>query len=219
MTETYPAPSPPLQSVEPHQPAFEHELNSVGMWIFLAGEVLFFGALFTAYVVYRNMYPDVFAEASRHLDVVLGSINTFILLTSSLTMALAVNAIQSGKHKTMVLFLVATMILGSAFVVIKGSEYLHVIAENLFPGENFVYHGQQPQQAALFFSLYFIMTGLHAAHMLIGILVLFILAVLGWRRSFTPEHYAPVELAGLFWHFVDIVWIFLFPLLYLIDRT
>lgn len=219
MTEIHSAPSQPVQPVEPHHPAFEHELNSLGMWIFLAGEVLFFGALFTGYMVYRYMYPQVFAEASRHLDVVLGTTNTFILLTSSLTMALAVNAIQRGKHKTMLLFLVVTMILGIAFVIIKGSEYRHVIAENLFPGGNFVYHGQQPQQAAMFFSLYFIMTGLHAVHMLIGILLLFILAVLGLRRRFTSEHYAPVELTGLFWHFVDIVWIFLFPLLYLVDRT
>jgi cytochrome c oxidase subunit 3 len=195
------------------------ELNRLGIWVFLASEVMFFGGLFLLYIVYRYMFPQAFAEASLHLDVVLGSINTGILLTSSFTMALAVNAVQRGQRRALILFLVLTMILGLAFLGIKGLEYLHKFQENLYPGGIFAYEGPQPLQARLFFSLYFGMTGLHAAHMLIGILVMGILAFLAWRGRFSELEYAPIEMAGLYWHFVDIVWIFLFPLLYLIHRA
>jgi cytochrome c oxidase subunit 3 len=195
------------------------EANRLGLWIFLASEVLFFGVLFAAYIIYRYLYPETFAEASRHLDVILGSINTTILLTSSFTMALAVNAIQRDQRRAAVVFLLITMTFGLVFLGIKGLEYVHKIEEGLFPGPNFTYIGEQAQQAQVFFSLYFIMTGLHAVHMLAGILVLAVLAFLVWRGHFSASSYAGVEMVGLYWHFVDIVWIFLFPLLYLIDRT
>jgi cytochrome c oxidase subunit III len=213
--------NPPKSITQPVERDVEHEMemNTLGMWIFLVGEVLFFGALFTAYMVYRYYYPETFAEASRTLDVVLGTINTFILLTSSLTMALAVNAAQIGKRKLLVAFLLITVLLGLAFVGIKGYEYLHKIEEGLFPGTSFLYQGEQPGQARMFFSLYFIMTGLHAIHMLLGMGMLLLLAILSWLRVFNRTNYAPIELTGLFWHFVDLVWIFLFPLLYLIDRV
>jgi cytochrome c oxidase subunit III len=212
--------TPPKTITHPVERDVEHEMemNVLGMWIFLIGEVLFFGALFTAYMVYRYYYPDTFAEASRSLDVVLGTINTFILLTSSLTMALAVNAAQIDNRKLLVIFLVLTIILGLLFVGIKGYEYLHKFEEGLFPGAGFLYEGDQPAQARMFFSLYFIMTGLHAIHMLLGMAMLALLAILSWIGVFNRTNYAPIELTGLFWHFVDLVWIFLFPLLYLIDR-
>lgn len=196
-----------------------HEANILGIWLFLAGEVLFFGAMFAAYVVYHYTYPEIFAEASHHLDIVLGSINTFILLTSSFTMALAVNSIQLGKRKSLIFFLLLTMLLGTLFLGLKGLEYIHKFEDNLFPGGHFVYPGQGAEQARLFFSLYFTMTGLHALHMIIGILVMAVMVVRAWLRHFSPQNYDAIEMTGLYWHFVDIVWIFLFPLLYLIDRT
>lgn len=211
---------------ESHAPTFDHpelpsldqETISVGMWVFLAGEVMFFGGLFTVYIIYRLNYPQVFAEASRHLDALIGSANTFLLLTSSLTAALAVHAAQLGRRRLLITFLLATIILGAAFLGLKGLEYYQEFEQSLFPGGSFNYPGSNPQRAELFFSLYFTMTGLHALHMLAGISVFLIVIFMAWRRGISPENYAPVEVAGLFWHFVDVVWIFIFPLLYLIDR-
>ena len=192
------------------------ETQSMGMWLFLMSEIMFFGAVFAAYVVYRHAYPQVFEEASRYLDLTLGSINTAILLTSSLCMALAVNSAARGARKQIVFFLLATIVLGIIFLGIKFVEYSREFSEHLFPGGNFQYPGSDPARAKIFFSLYFTLTGLHAVHMIIGILLIGILAILAWRRNFTPAHYAPVDMIGLYWHFVDIVWIFIFPLLYLI---
>lgn len=206
-----------------HQPHLSREderhMNNLGMWLFLASEVMLFGGLFTAYLIYRYTYPQVFVEASRHLDVVLGAINTAILLTSSLTMALAVNSIQRGLRRSLIAFLLITVLLGLVFVGIKGSEYLHTIQEGLFPGQNFLFEGPHAREARLFFSLYYTMTGLHAAHMLIGIAAMLLLAFLAWRHKFSAENHDVIEMMGLYWHFVDVVWIFLFPLLYLVDRT
>jgi cytochrome c oxidase subunit III len=214
MTEAHPKPINPEK-----QASFELELNVLGMWTFLVTEIMFFGALFAGYFVYRWQYPQGFADASHHLDATMGAINTFILLTSSLTMVMAVNAIQRGKRNQLVGFLVATMILGTLFLGIKGLEYVHKFDENLFPGGAFIYPGPFFQEARLFFSFYYVMTGLHALHMIIGIGVIGILVVMALFNKFTPHRYDLVELTGLFWHFVDVVWIFLFPLLYLIDRT
>lgn len=202
----------------PELPALEQETISLGMWVFLAGEVMFFGVLFTIYIIYRMNYPQVFAEASRHLDALIGSLNTGLLLTSSLSVALAVNAAQLGKRRLLIIFLLVTIILGVAFLGLKGLEYFHEFEQNLFPGAEFSFPGQEPQKAELFFSLYFAMTGLHALHMLAGISVFLVVIFMAWRSGISPDNYAPVELAGLFWHFVDVVWIFIFPLLYLIDR-
>jgi cytochrome c oxidase subunit 3 len=192
------------------------ETQSMGMWLFLMSEIMFFGAVFAAYMVYRHAYPQVFEEASRHLDLTLGSINTAILLTSSLCMALAVNSAARGSRKQIVFFLLATIVLGIIFLGIKFVEYSREFSEHLFPGGDFQYPGSDPARAKIFFSLYFTLTGLHAVHMIIGILLIGILAIMAWRRNFTAQHYAPVDMIGLYWHFVDIVWIFIFPLLYLI---
>ena len=199
--------------------AQQREAATLGMWAFLITEVLFFGGLFTAYIVFRTQFPDAFARASDQLDIVLGGINTAILLGSSLTMALAVHAAQEGKRAATLRFLGVTGLLGLAFLVIKGFEYAHKFGHNLFPGASFVYHGPEPDHAQLFFILYFMMTGVHAAHMIVGILLLCVIAWMTARGRFSAEYHSPVENFGLYWHFVDIVWIFLYPLLYLIDVT
>lgn len=196
----------------------QYEAASLGMWIFLVTEVLFFGGLFTAYLVYRYEHAAAFAGASSHLGLWLGGINTAVLIGSSLTMALAVHAAQTGHRKTLIQFLGATIALGLVFLTIKGVEYSHKFHEHLVPGLNFAYEGADANAAELFFCLYFLMTGLHALHMIIGVGVLGVLAWLAWRGWFSSEYYAPVEVTGLYWHFVDLVWIFLFPLLYLIGR-
>jgi cytochrome c oxidase subunit III len=190
---------------------------SLGMWTFLATEVLFFGGLFAGYMVFRAAYPHAFTEASHHLDVVLGTVNTWILLTSSLTMALAVHAAQMAQPRRITYFLIATLVLGVIFLGIKGLEYYHKFEEGVIPGANFLWHGENRGPVQLFFFLYFVMTGLHAVHMIIGIGVIIVMAWLAWRGYYQTD-YMPVEVLGLYWHFVDIVWIFLFPLLYLIDR-
>jgi cytochrome c oxidase subunit III len=209
-----------------HQPVspieksrWDLELDVLGMWLFLATEVMFFGGLFAAYTVYRFLYPAAFADASQRLDLVLGAVNTFLLLTSSFTMVLAVNAIQRGRRGLLIVFLLATILLGMLFLVIKATEYRHVIEEGLFPGGTFIYPVPYTREARLFFSLYFSMTGLHFIHMVLGILFMGFLVFLAWRRRFSAQRYNLIELTGLYWHFVDIVWIFLFPLLYLIGRT
>jgi len=196
----------------------QHEAASLGMWTFLATEVLFFGGLFLAYTVYRTLYPAAFAEGSHHLDILLGSINTVVLIGSSLTMALAVHSAQVGRHQALVIFIGLTMVLGLVFLGIKSVEYGHKFAEALVPGPRFAYDGQLAPQVQLFFSFYFIMTGLHALHMVVGIGIMAVLVWLGWRGKFSPAYYTPVEISGLYWHFVDLVWIFLFPLLYLLGR-
>ncbi|MBI4470547.1 MAG: cytochrome c oxidase subunit 3 family protein [Acidobacteria bacterium] len=190
----------------------------MGMWLFLVTEIMFFGGLFTAYLVYRTYYPQAFAGASHHLDLTLGGINTLVLIASSLTMALAVYGSQTGKRSMLLPFLVLTFLLGAAFLGIKAVEYHHKWIDHLVPGASFVYPGGSAQHAQLFFSIYFAMTGMHAFHMVIGLGILVFLMVQARQGRYTPGYHAPVELSGLYWHFVDIVWIFLFPLLYLIDR-
>ena len=194
------------------------EAGKLGVWLFIGSEILFFGGLFVVYTVYRFTYPEAFAQASHHLDVTLGAINTAVLIGSSLTMALAVHAAQLGYRRTQALFLVLTIVLGSVFLGIKTIEYGHKFHEHLVPGPNFLFSGAEARHAQIFFSLYFVMTGLHALHMIIGIVILAVLTVMAWRASFDSAYYSPVELTGLYWHFVDIIWIFLFPLLYLIER-
>ncbi len=197
----------------------QNEANTLGMWIFLVTEIMFFGGLFLVYTIYRVAYPEAFAEASRSLDVVLGTTNTTVLLCSSLTMALAVNAAQTGNRKLIVAFLLLTLLLGSIFLGIKGLEYYHKYEEHHIPGASFHYEGEaDPREAQLFFGLYFVLTGFHALHMVIGAAVIIYFAIRAWRGFYPPEKYVAVEQLGLYWHFVDIVWVFLFPLLYLIGR-
>lgn len=197
----------------------QREASTLGMWAFLVTEIMFFGGLFLGYSVYRFNYPEAFAEGSHHLDIMLGSINTAVLIGSSLTMALAVRGAQLGRRNTAVGSLLLTVLLGCVFLGIKAVEYGHKFKEQLVPGTSFGYSSTQvdPGQLELFFSFYFAMTGLHAFHMIIGVAILLILVWRTWKGCFTPTYYAPVEMTGLYWHFVDIVWIFLFPLLYLIE--
>jgi cytochrome c oxidase subunit 3 len=196
----------------------QREAATLGMWVFLVTEIMMFGGLFTAYVLYRSRFPDVFAAASHHLDTTLGAVNTLVLLGSSLTMALAVRASQLGSRRGSVLGMIATMVLGAVFLGIKAYEYAHKFHEGLVPGPHFVFHGHESRSAELFFSLYFAMTGLHALHMVIGMGMLTTLTIMAARRRFSAAYHTPVELGGLYWHFVDIVWIYLFPLLYLLGR-
>ncbi len=197
----------------------QQEASTLGMWIFLATEILFFGGMFLGYTIYRAMYPQEFAAASRHLDIVFGTVNTAVLLCSSLTMALGVYSAQLGSRRMLVLFLGLTMLLGAVFLGIKFYEYYQKYEEGLIPGAGFTWAGPNPNQTSLFFVFYFIMTGMHALHMVIGLGLMTVLVLLTRRGRFTPSYYTPVELGGLYWHFVDIVWVFLFPLLYLIDRS
>lgn len=197
----------------------QREAASLGVWVFLATEILFFGGLFAAYTIYRWTYPAAFAEASRHLDVRLGTINTGVLLTSSLSMALAVRATQTGSRKLAAALLVVTAILGAVFLGIKLDEYQHKFAEGLAPGPGFRPPGGHALLGIeLFYILYFAMTGLHAVHMVIGIALLLGIVVPVLMGRFSPQNHNFVEGTGLYWHFVDIVWIFLFPLLYLVGR-
>jgi cytochrome c oxidase subunit 3 len=211
----------------------QREASTFGMWVFLCTEILFFGGLFTTYVIYRQRFHGVFAQASHELNVPMGATNTAVLICSSLTMALSIWAAQVNKRKLTVLFLLVTIFFGLTFLGIKTVEYsekgvpfgvdalAHLTKHHLVPGPSFHYDcppGEpcHPEQAEVFFSLYFAMTGLHALHMVVGVGLLSYLLVPAWRGRFTAEWHNPMECIGLYWHFVDIVWIFLFPLLYLI---
>jgi cytochrome c oxidase subunit 3 len=196
----------------------QREASSFGMWVFLVTEILFFGGLFTAYTVYRHQYSRAFAEASRHLDIALGTFNTAVLIVSSLTMALAVWSAAVGRRKAIIVFLLLTMALGGVFLGVKAVEYSHKFHDHLVPGPSFQFPGPDARAAEIFYSLYFTMTGLHALHMVIGIGILTVLVLQARKGRYTPGYHTPVEVSGLYWHFVDIVWIFLFPLLYLIGR-
>lgn len=190
--------------------------NRLGMWTFLATEILFFGGLLVAYAVYRHAYPVAFAEGSRRLEFWIGTINTAVLLTSSLCMALGDLAIKQGRRATLRNCLLGTLGLGTVFLTLKGCEYGLKFHEHLVPGINFQAEAGAPPQLQLFVYLYFVLTGLHAVHMLAG------LGAIGWvlwlnhRGRLSDVEHTPVEMAGLYWHFVDCVWVFLYPLLYLI---
>jgi cytochrome c oxidase subunit 3 len=199
----------------------QYESGLLGMWAFLVSEIMFFGGLFATYMVYRHAAPEAFAHASRHLDLYLGTINTFVLLTSSLTMALAVRAAQLNSRGQAMLMILMTIVLGCTFLGIKLIEYQHKFHDGLFPlfGMPFNYEGTDAGSVKLFFGLYFGMTGLHALHMIIGIGIMLVALVLVWRAAEAADRTLTVENIGLYWHFVDVIWIFLFPLLYLIDRA
>ncbi len=210
------------------EPQQQRDAASLGMWIFLATEVMFFGGLFCAYLIYRRAYFGDFGAASKSIDATLGATNTAVLICSSLTVVLAIWAAQIGRRGLMVAMLIVTMLFGLTFLGIKGKEYKDKFEEHHVPGPSFSFdhvpipgHPDQyanPQHAEIFFALYFIMTGLHALHMIIGLGLFTWLLYMAWKGHFTPEYHTPLEIGGLYWHFVDIVWIYLFPLLYLIDR-
>jgi cytochrome c oxidase subunit 3 len=210
-----------------HPPGFAHQFETIaqqreagrlGMWVFLVTEILFFGGMFTSYTVYRSLHLQAFVTGSHLLKVQFGATNTAVLIVSSLTMALAIRAAQTGKRKGEIIFwLILTMLLGATFLFLKFRfEWYSDYLEGLIPGVNWSYHGPYAPGAQLFMCFYFFMTGLHALHMVVGIGILTVLTIMTARNKFSSEYYAPLEISGLYWHFVDIVWIFLFPLLYLI---
>jgi cytochrome c oxidase subunit 3 len=231
-----------------HNPALLHHFAtegqqrnsaSLGMWVFLAQEVMFFGGLFCAYLIYRLKFFGDFGAASQSLNITLGATNTIVLIGSSLTVVFAVWAAKQGKRSMLLINLVLTLILGCAFLGIKAVEYRAKFVEHHVPGANFDFKCEAPghpdvpvechipghpdiavnqRHAEMFFSLYFIMTGLHALHMIIGIGLFLWLLIMAWKGRYTPQYNTPIEIGGLYWHFVDLVWIYLFPLLYLIDR-
>ncbi len=194
----------------------QYSAAKLGMWLFLAQEVLFFSGLFMAYAAFRYFYPETFLAAHEHLNVTLGATNTIVLLTSSLTMALAVRAAQLGQNKQLLINLALTFLFATTFLVIKYFEYSHKIHLGLLPGKFYSAHEHIPGQPALFFGLYFVMTGLHGLHVLVGMGVIAWIFIRGLNREFGPEYNTPVEIVGLYWHLVDVIWIFLFPLLYLV---
>ncbi len=231
-TETAPAPTETEAEHDDHHPEhLEHHFVSseqqfdsakLGMWVFLITEVLLFSGMFVAYAVFRQWNPEVFAAASGTLNQTMGALNTVVLLTSSLTVALSIHAIKQDKVKQCIYYLLGTLGLAGGFMVVKYFEYMAKFEHGVYPGGAFDPHGAHYEHLAemamapQFFSIYFVMTGIHGLHVVIGMIVIGALAIMAWRGSFSSEWYTPVELTGLYWHLVDIVWIFLFPLLYLI---
>src|ERR1043165_7008326 len=218
----------------------QREAGTLGMWVFLVTEIMFFGGMFLAYTVYRSLYPAAFASASNHLDITLGAVNTGVLILSSFTMAMAVYFTQIGRQRAPVICLVLTLVLGLTFLGIKAVEYRDKYVDRLVPGylipsrpfgpevqqegQPFDEHklhllpGATVRQVEMFYWLYFAMTGMHALHMIIGAGLIITLIYLSLKERLDPEYHSPVEVVGLYWHFVDIIWIFLFPLLYLLGR-
>ncbi len=224
---------------------------SLGMWWFLGTEIMFFGGMLCAYLIYRRAYFSEFAASSKSLDLKIGTLNTVVLICSSLTVAMSVRAAQLGKRKLQVQLLLATIFFGLVFLGVKGIEWTDKYEEHHIPGMDFnalsgkkgdlrTFPGNQQllgldqvqndpvklrarqaeiqRHSQVFFSLYFALTGMHAIHMIVGVGIFSVITWMAWKGRFTPEYHTPLEIAGLYWHFVDIVWIYLFPLLYLIDR-
>jgi len=192
------------------------EASILGMWVFLVTEIMFFGGMFMIYILYRVLYPEGWVLGSNHLNVALGALNTGVLICSSLTMALAVRSAQVGSKKGQVVNLILTILFGSVFLIVKYFEYAEKFEHHLVPGSTFDMSLPLANQQQLFFSIYFMMTGIHALHMVVGIGLMLVVLAMAWRGRFSASYYTPVEVSGLYWHFVDIVWIFLFPLLYLL---
>ena len=194
----------------------QFDAAKLGMWLFLITEILLFSGMFVAYAVYRVWYPEMYVEAARELNPWLGGLNTLVLLTSSLTVALSINCAMRDDRKGTVRNLVITVLLAGVFMVVKYFEYTHKFHLGIFPGGNYAFEGLDVPHVPIFFSIYFVMTGIHGVHVLVGMGLLTWLAVRAHKGHFNSEYYTPVELSGLYWHLVDIIWIFLFPLLYLI---
>lgn len=196
----------------------QRESAKLGMWVFLATEVMFFGGMITGYIAYRDAYPAAFRAGSVHMLFMAGTLNTAILISASLFVAFAVHAAQVGERKALVWFLAIAMFLGICFLSIKGYEYYEHWVDHKVPGPSFQWGGPDPRHAEMFFVLYFFLTGFHALHMVIGVSLLAFILYFAARGRYTPEYHNPVENAALYWHFVDIVWIFLYPMLYLIGH-
>ena len=193
-----------------------YESSKLGLWLFLVTEILMFGGLFVIYIVNRALYPEMFQEASHHLNVALGATNTVVLICSSFTMAMAVNLTRLNKNAQAQKMLLLTLLFAACFMVIKYFEYTHKIHEGLVPGGLFHYEGEHHPKMQLYFSLYFLMTGLHGTHVFVGMCLIFWVYLKSRSGVLSSSYYTPVELVGLFWHLVDLIWIYLFPLLYLI---
>ena len=190
--------------------------GKLGVWLFLVTEILLFGGLFCAFAIFRAKYLDAFVEAHHHLDKVMGAINTIVLICSSLTMALAVRSAQTNKKKNTVALLVVTLIFAGTFLVVKYFEYSHKFHEGLLPGHNFTAEGFVHPEANIFFGVYFMMTGIHGFHILVGMALIAWVTFRANKGHFSSRYYSPVENVGLYWHLVDLIWIYLFPLLYLV---
>lgn len=188
----------------------------MGIWLFLVTEVLFFGGLFCAFFIYRGWYFDSFVEAHHHLDKQMGALNTLFLITSSLTMALAVRAAQMTQKAQATRMLLVTFLLAGAFLVVKYFEYSHKIHDGLLPGAMFHAQGFTTAHPGTFFAIYFVMTGIHGLHVVIGMGLILWILLRNMKGEFSSRYYAPVEGVGLYWHLVDLIWIYLFPLLYLV---
>lgn len=192
------------------------ESSKLGVWLFLVTEILLFGGLFVTYIIYRAMYPELFHEAARELNTTMGAINTVVLICSSFTMAMAVNTTQRNDSNRANQYLLVTLFCAALFMIIKYLEYSHKFHEGLLPGAHFTFTGMEHPKAGLFFSLYFMMTGLHGFHVLVGMGLIIWCIIRSNKNHFSSAYYTPVEMTGLYWHLVDLIWIYLFPLLYLI---
>jgi len=195
---------PIKHNIAPEDPSVVHEASKLGIWTFLATEVLLFGGLFTAYTVFKLKYPEMFHAQHMHMNKVIGAANTVVLICSSLTVALGIAAIKRGRVAMLKACLALTIFLGAVFLVVKYFEWQEHFAQGLYPSSN------------IYFSLYYMMTGLHGIHVLAGMAALAVMLVMAQRGRFSEEYSTPVEITGVYWHFVDLVWIYLFPMLYLI---
>ncbi|MBI4211735.1 MAG: cytochrome c oxidase subunit 3 family protein [Deltaproteobacteria bacterium] len=193
-----------------------YQASKLGIWLFLVTEVLLFGGLFVAYIMYRAMYPEMFHEASKLLSRPMGAINTIVLICSSFTMAMAVSATQRNDSNRANQYLIVTLFCAAVFLIIKYFEYSHKFHEGLLPGMYFTFEGLNHPKAPLFFSLYFMMTGLHGIHVLCGMGLILWMLIRSNRGEFSSQYFTPMENTGIYWHLVDLIWIYLFPLMYLI---
>jgi cytochrome c oxidase subunit III len=212
---------PELTATHAHQfdnATQQRDAATLGIWIFLATEVLFFGAMFLGYTAYRLAYPAAFAAASRHTLLAFGGTNTGVLLISSAMMAFAVRAAREKRRTALAMRLFATAALGAIFLGIKGFEYAREISEHLLPGSSFQFEQPYTSHAEMFFYLYFLMTGVHALHVTIGVVLIAVFGFRAWWTGALARQDTAVDLLGLYWHFVDIVWVVLFPLIYLVNR-
>lgn len=201
-----------------HFATFEQQFDAakIGMWLFLATEILLFGGLFVGFALQQSAHPAAFVEAHHHLDKRLGALNTVVLLFSSFTMVMGVWSAQHGRTKALVRYLLVTLACAGIFLVVKGFEYHHKFEEGLLPGMFYHHHGDTVPNQFIFYSFYFMMTGLHGIHVLVGMGAIIWVLLRARRGEFNSTYYSPVDLVGLYWHLVDLIWIYLFPLLYLI---
>ncbi|OAN63980.1 cytochrome C oxidase subunit III [Balneola sp. EhC07] len=196
----------------------QFDAAKMGMWVFIVNEILFFGGLFCAYIVFRAWHPDLFTQAATELNTVWGAVNTLVLIGSSLTVAMAIRSAQKNQIKGLQINLLITIALACVFLLIKYFEYSHKLHIGIWPGaELYTYEGIDHPLAHVFFSIYYVMTGIHAIHIIVGIGLMIWIYIRAKKNEFGSEYYTPVEMVGLYWHLVDVIWIFLFPLLYLIE--